>query len=140
MNGNAATSPSRSAEDHRGQVGAQDLRLGELGPAGEVVLAVQADADAVGGTPAAALALVGRGLRDGLDGQALYLGPVAGGRSGRARSTTYLMPGTVSEVSALVASTTRRPLWGRNTRCWSAAASRAYSGRTSTPPGLLGKA
>ena len=73
-------------EDHRGQVGAQDLRLGELGPAGEVVLGVQPDADAVGGAPAAALALVGRRLRDGLDRQALHLGPVAvAGDPGRAR-------------------------------------------------------
>jgi hypothetical protein len=40
-------------------------------------------------------------------------------------STTYLMPGTVSEVSAtLVASTTRRPLWLAKTRCCSAAESR----------------
>ena len=37
-------------------------------------------------------------------------------------STTYLMPGTVSEVSAtLVASTTRGPVWGAKTRCCSAA-------------------
>ena len=49
-------------------------------------------------------------------------------------STTYWMPGTVSEVSAtLVASTMRRPLLcGWKTRCCSASESRAYSGRTST--------
>ena len=47
-------------------------------------------------------------------------------------STTYLMPGTVSEVSAtLVASTIRRPVCGWKTRCCSAADSRAYSGRIS---------
>ena len=47
-------------------------------------------------------------------------------------STTYLMPGTVSDVSAtLVASTTRRPVCGANTRCCSAVDSRAYSGRIS---------
>jgi hypothetical protein len=41
-------------------------------------------------------------------------------------STTYLMPGTVSEVSAmLVASTTRVRRCGWNTRCCSAADSRA---------------
>ncbi|BDH57064.1 hypothetical protein MTP03_20030 [Tsukamurella sp. PLM1] len=41
-------------------------------------------------------------------------------------STTYLMPGTVSEVSAtLVDNTIRRPAWGANTRCCSAADSRA---------------
>ena len=40
-------------------------------------------------------------------------------------STTYRMPGTVSEVSAtLVASTTRRPPCGANTLCCSAADSR----------------
>ncbi len=40
-------------------------------------LAVQPDADAVGGTAAAALALVGAGLRDRFDGQPLDLGAVA---------------------------------------------------------------
>ena len=44
------------------------------------------------------------------------------------------MPGTVSEVSAtLVANTIRRPACGANTRCCSAAESRAYSGRISVP-------
>ena len=81
-------------EDHRGQVGAQDLRLGELGPGLEVVLAVEPDADAVGGAPAAALALVGRGLRHRLDGQALHLGPVAVARDpSRARVDHVLDPG-----------------------------------------------
>ncbi len=51
-------------------------------------------------------------------------------------SMTYLMPGTVSEVSAtLVASTTRRAAPGArrwNTLCWSAADSREYSGSTSS--------
>ncbi len=48
-------------------------------------------------------------------------------------STTYRMPGTVSDVSAtLVASTIRRPGCGAKTRCCSAADSRAYSGSTST--------
>ncbi len=42
------------------------------------------------------------------------------------------MPGTVSDVSAtLVASTIRRPVWGWNTRCCSAADSRAYNGTIS---------
>ena len=41
-------------------------------------------------------------------------------------STTYRMPGTVSEVSAtFVASTTRRVVCGAKTRCWSAAESLA---------------
>ena len=53
-------------------------------------------------------------------------------------STTYLMPGTVSEVSAtLVASTTRRPVCAAKTRCCSAADSRAYSGRISVPSAAL---
>src|SRR6201999_168159 len=46
----------------RGQVGAQDLRVGEPRPRLEVLLAVQPDTDAVRGAPAPALALVGRGL------------------------------------------------------------------------------
>ena len=47
-------------------------------------------------------------------------------------SITYLTPGTVSEVSAmLVASTTRRAWCGSKIRCCSAADSRAYSGSTS---------
>ena len=47
-------------------------------------------------------------------------------------STTYLMPGTVRDVSAtLVASTTLRPLCWPKTRCCSAAESRANSGRIS---------
>ena len=47
-------------------------------------------------------------------------------------SITVRMPGTVSEVSAtLVARTIRRPVCGAKTRCWSAAESLAYKGRTS---------
>ncbi len=47
-------------------------------------------------------------------------------------SITYLMPGTVREVSAtLVASTIRRLLERWNTLCCSAEESRAYSGSTS---------
>src|SRR5450755_4769131 len=54
-------------------------------------------------------------------------------------SITYLIPGTVSEVSAtLVARTTRRPRCDWNTRYCSAVDSRAYSGSTSTPPGRPG--
>ena len=51
--------------------------LGELRPGLEIGLGVQPDADPVGGPAAAALALVGRGLRDRLDRQPLHLGPVA---------------------------------------------------------------
>jgi hypothetical protein len=64
-------------QDHRGEVGPLHLRLGEPGPRVEVLLGVQPDADAVGGTPAAALALVRAGLRDPFDRQPLHLGPGA---------------------------------------------------------------
>ena len=76
----------RHLEDDRGQVGAEDLGLGELGPPREVLLGVEPDAGA-GGDPAAAPGpLVRRCLRDGLDGQALHLGaPVVPGDPGRAR-------------------------------------------------------
>ncbi len=70
-------------QDDRGQAGPQDLRLGELGPAVEVGLAVEPDADAVRGAAAPARALAGRGLGDGLDGQPLDLGPVAVARDPR---------------------------------------------------------
>ncbi|MCY1410440.1 hypothetical protein D9M71_258090 [compost metagenome] len=64
-------------QDHRRQVGAEDFRIGEGRPREEVLLAVQAHADARLDPPATALALVGAGLGHGLDGQALYLGAVA---------------------------------------------------------------
>ena len=64
-------------QDHRGQVGPLHLRFGEPGPGLEVLLGVEADADAVGGTAAATLALVRAGLRDPLDRQPLHLGPGA---------------------------------------------------------------
>ncbi len=64
-------------QDDGGEVRAEDLRVRELRAGVEVVLAVEADADAVGGAAAAALALVGAGLRDRLDGEALDLGAVA---------------------------------------------------------------
>ncbi len=55
-------------------------------------------------------------------------------------STTYLMPGTVMEVSAtLVARTTRRPPPGANTRCCSAALSRAYRGSTVVVASSIGR-
>src|SRR5262249_29700750 len=56
-------------------------------------------------------------------------------------SITYLIPGTVSEVSAtLVARTTRGRLCAWKTRCCSAADSRAYSGSTSRSPGCSASA
>ena len=132
-------SPSPSAAICRitdGEVRAQDLRVGEARALGEVLLGVEADADAVGGAPAAALALVGRGLRDRLDRQPLDLQPravAADARGARDRRRSGC-PGTVSDVSAtLVASTTRRSACGWKTRCCSALDRRAYSGRSSTP-------
>ncbi len=64
-------------QDHRGEVGAQDLRIGEFGPAEEVFLAVQPDTDTRLDPPAAPLALVGAGLGHRLDRQPLNLGAVA---------------------------------------------------------------
>lgn len=54
-------------EDDGGEVGAEDFGLGEDRAAGEVFLGVEADADAGGDAAAAAHALVGGCLRDGLD-------------------------------------------------------------------------
>ena len=61
-------------QDDAGEVGAQDLGVGELRPRLEVLLGVEPDRDA-GLDPAAAPgALVGRGLADRLDRQPLHLG------------------------------------------------------------------
>ena len=67
----------RHLEDHGREARAQDLGLGEARALEEVLLAVEADRDAVGRAPAAALALVGRRLRDRLDRQPLDLQPRA---------------------------------------------------------------
>ena len=83
--GDVAEPDRRHLQDDRRQVGAQDLRLGELRAGGEVVLAVEADADARGDTAAPPGALVGRRLRHRLDRQALHLQPAAvAGDPGRA--------------------------------------------------------
>src|SRR5207244_1225743 len=63
----------RHLQDQRGEARAQDLGVGEARALAEIVLAVEADADAVRRAPAAALALVGGGLRDRLDRQPLDL-------------------------------------------------------------------
>ncbi len=68
---------ARHLQDHRREVGALDLRVGELGPRVEVVLGVEADADAVRDAPAPAGPLGGAGLGDLLDREALHLGPLA---------------------------------------------------------------
>ena len=77
-NGNRPMSPEPQAghlQDDAGQVGAQDLRLGELRPALEVLLGVEPDRDARLQPAAPAGPLVGRGLADRLDRQPLHLGP-----------------------------------------------------------------
>ncbi|MCW0413457.1 hypothetical protein NB709_003333 [Xanthomonas sacchari] len=65
------------AQDHPGQAGAADLRIGELRARRKIRLGVQPVADALGDAAAAALALVGTGLRDRLDVQAVELLPRA---------------------------------------------------------------
>ena len=67
----------RHLQDDRRQMSAQYLRIGELRAGREVLLAVEPDAHAVGGAPAAALALVGRSLGNRLDRQPLDLGSLA---------------------------------------------------------------
>ena len=60
-------------EDDRGEVGAQDLGLGELGPRQVVLLRVEAEAHAGPDAAAPPGALVGARAADGLDGQPLHL-------------------------------------------------------------------
>ena len=60
------------AQDHRGERGAQDFGVAEFGAGLEILLAVEAHADAVHHPPATARALVGRSLRDLLDLQQLH--------------------------------------------------------------------
>src|SRR5690606_31175917 len=61
------------AQDHAGQAGAADLRIGELRPREEVGLRIQAVAHALGHASAATLALVRAGLADRLHVQAVDL-------------------------------------------------------------------
>ena len=75
--GDVAELRRRHLEQHAGQVGAEDLRVGEARALLEVLLVVEPDADPVGDPAAAALALVGRRLRDRLDRQPLDLQPRA---------------------------------------------------------------
>ena len=130
-NGNAAMSPRPSAAICR-MTDARFVRRisGSVnsGRAVEVLLRVQADAGARRDAPAPARSLGGGRLRDRLDRAAAA--PWCGGctgRCGRCRDRSRRRcPGTVSDVSAtLVASTMRRPGCGANTRCCSAADSRA---------------
>ncbi|KAG0954764.1 hypothetical protein G6F31_013059 [Rhizopus arrhizus] len=69
----AAQAQLQHAQDHPGQAGAADFRIGELRPRLEISFGVQAIADALGDTTATALALVGACLRDRLDMQAIQL-------------------------------------------------------------------
>ena len=63
-------------QDHRGQVGAQDFRVGELAPGFEIRLGVEPDADPVGNPAATAGPLIGAGLGDPFDRQPLHFGPM----------------------------------------------------------------
>ena len=54
-------------QDHRGEVGAQDLRVGESRPGREVLFGVEPDAHTGCGAAGPAGPLRGRGLRDRLD-------------------------------------------------------------------------
>ena len=79
-NGKSSTRPRPSDSMRRitpGQRGAQDFRIGVTRTRLEVGFGIQAVADAGGDAPAAALALVGAGLRDRLDVQAVELLPRA---------------------------------------------------------------
>jgi len=76
-------------QDDRREVGTQDLWLGELGPLIEIVLGIQPQAHPWGHSSAPARALVGRGLRDWLDGQALHLESMAISRDSRGPSVDH---------------------------------------------------
>ncbi len=73
----AAQAQLQHPQDHAGQARSPDLRVGEFRAGDEIGLAVQAHADAFGHAPAASLALVGAGLRDRLDVQAVEFLPRA---------------------------------------------------------------
>ena len=64
-------------QDHRGEIRALDLGLGEFRPREEVLFRIQADRDAGPDAAAAAGALVRRSLRDLLDGQSLQSAAMA---------------------------------------------------------------
>jgi hypothetical protein len=82
--GDVAEADRRHLQDDRRQVGAEDLGIGVLGTGFEVLLGVEADADAVGDPTAPTGPLVRRCLGDRLDRQALHLQAraVAGDASG----------------------------------------------------------
>ena len=78
-----AETERRHLQDDGSQVGPQDLGVGVLRPAVEVVLGVQPDADPGSDPATATLALVGARLRDGFDREALHLRAGAEARDAR---------------------------------------------------------
>ena len=72
--GDVAQFEDEHLQDDGGEVGAQNFRLGVGGALRVVFFAVKADADAGGDAAASTGALVGGGLRDGLNRQALGFG------------------------------------------------------------------
>ena len=77
-------------QDHRGQVGPQDLWVSERGPCVEVLFAVKTYADARFDPTATALALVGAGLGYRLDRQTLDLGAVAVAADARGAAVDHI--------------------------------------------------
>ncbi len=75
--GDVAELRRRHLQDHRGEIRAEDLGIGEARALIEVLLGVEPHADALREPAAAALALVGRSLADRLDRQPLDLQPRA---------------------------------------------------------------
>ena len=70
----AGDAHGRHLQQHAGQRGAQNLRIGELRPGGEVLLGVEPDGHTGRGASGTAGALIRRSLGDRLDGQPLHLG------------------------------------------------------------------
>jgi hypothetical protein len=81
--GDLAQAERRHLEDDRGEVGPQDLRVGEVRPRLEVLLGIEPDAHPVGEPPAAPGPLARAGLGHRLDRQPLHLGPLAVARDPR---------------------------------------------------------
>lgn len=78
-NGNSRTSPKRSAlgaQDNGSEIRAHDLWIGECRPTSEILFTVKPNTDAFRYAAAAARALVGRSLTNGLNEQLLDLGAI----------------------------------------------------------------
>ncbi len=134
--GNFSTSPSsqrRHLQQHRGEVRAQDLGIGEARAAREVLLGVEPDAHPGATRPHRPARCVGRRLRDRLDRQPLHLGPPAVARDARA------CPGRRRSGCPARSATSRRR-WSparRGGRCAArtpSAARRWAAGRTAAAP------